>query len=1083
MSLAAAVSKVGLDVALRQAGFVYQISRQSMTDSDATKIEKMRLSFSNHPIWEKTANARVTKEKRGEGEVYRIDFLYQAKPRGKSKKIKHGKRYATVHEAEGAMFDVRMSKESKNAKAAILQVLQGNAELEPIPKKVSSVASAGPARKKVKATMKCDHAARTSHRPNRNPNGPGDITAEALANRYGGSTNWVELIQRKRWRIFLTKASRDADIKMLSEAFRCRNEWWKLMPYGEDEEVRIDATDADQAKLMTQAKCVLAALEMYEKHHDDDDDDGTNDKSCTWRQACQDAVAALKEKYNGQTVERWYIQFRYNTEQTRRFPLSKTGKQSNGAICPFSLPRDIDGQDDGDLEVPEGHEYQHEILEFRRWFDDNQKIMSCAKARIWYQDKVKGLSMNDHHFLTRYRIKSLDPLSLYVTKCWMREMGVEYCRTKKNYYVKRHESKKAKGQRAVYIPWSFKNELYEHCWVQLDEQELVDLASKISPWGDGDDATETAATATAAASSTNDNNRVGVCYRSLVSQDALVSWLKNEAERSGIVNEETVWEYHRDQFEELHEIANREPFGGKLSIAFPAGALAALVSGHDESMYAQNNCSLSGYVRNGIMRLMGKGNGLSEMVSAMISAELGWGMRSYLASLTPEELEAARERFNRLHRRGKQYHPLIQDRAEEIVKTINKREYSKEEFTVTINPAIRYLKAGNAQGREGNWNFSHFVVQFEDFRDFMFALFPHPDDETKCKYKLIIEVDQSSNHNTARPDALKAENMNHKYGGDGEKKRVIRESAIPDPIPPGTKYIGPFVPVVPGTTTEHPRRARPGVTVPYFFSPGDPVPFHPGREAPPEQDVPIPGQFYKDKPFTKNELWTAILTNDPTTQMPAANAQDAKLTDLQRMATRADLPLQHRVPKIKKGYVRDGKVPIGMIEYLYRRGFIDPAAEKAPSKEECIEILESLTDFQTELTLLQKVGRDLGLEVIMTPICHCEIAGRAVEYGWGLSKLDYRKINCGDSGKTREYIEKSFESLTIEVVRKLGRLVREYKLAYRTLIKEQEGSDSMKTLALKKIERVKQSIKSKRQLDQYKGMGKELKKARKGGSK
>ena len=217
MSLAAAVSKVGLDVALRQAGFVYQISRQSMTDSDATKIEKMRLSFSNHPIWEKTANARVTKEKRGEGEVYRIDFLYQAKPRGKSKKIKHGKRYATVHEAEGAMFDVRMSKESKKAKAAIMEVLRGNAELEPMPKKVSSVASAGPARKKVKATMKCDHAARTSHRPNRNPNGPGDITAEALANRYGGSTNWVELIQRKRWRIFLTKASRDADIKTLSE--------------------------------------------------------------------------------------------------------------------------------------------------------------------------------------------------------------------------------------------------------------------------------------------------------------------------------------------------------------------------------------------------------------------------------------------------------------------------------------------------------------------------------------------------------------------------------------------------------------------------------------------------------------------------------------------------------------------------------------------------------------------------------------------------------------------------------------------------------------------------------------------------
>ena len=120
MSLVAAVRNVGLDVALRQAGFVHQPSRKSMTDSDATKVEKIRLSFSNHPIWEKTANARVTKEKRGEGEVYRIDFLYQAKPRGKSKKIKHGKRYATVHEAEGAMFDVRMSKESKSRSSKAL---------------------------------------------------------------------------------------------------------------------------------------------------------------------------------------------------------------------------------------------------------------------------------------------------------------------------------------------------------------------------------------------------------------------------------------------------------------------------------------------------------------------------------------------------------------------------------------------------------------------------------------------------------------------------------------------------------------------------------------------------------------------------------------------------------------------------------------------------------------------------------------------------------------------------------------------------------------------------------------------------
>ena len=85
-----------------------------------------------------------------------------------------------------------------------------------------------------------------------------------------------------------------------------------------------------------------------------------------------------------------------------------------------------------------------------------------------------------------------------------------------------------------------------------------------------------------------------------------------------------------------------------------------------------------------------------------------------------------------------------------------------------------------------------------------------------------------------------------------------------------------------------------------------------------------------------------------------------------------------------------------------------------------------------------------------------------------------------NTSKTREYIEKSFEGLTVEVVRRLGRKVREYKTAYRTLIEEQEeGSGGMKALALKKIEGVKDSIKHKRQLDQYKGMGKVLKQAKK----
>ena len=786
------------------------------------------------------------------------------------------------------------------------------------------------------------------------------------------------------------------------------------------------------------------------------------------------------ERFNGPTVERWYIKFRCKSgdeDQERRFPLSKTGKQSNGTICPFTLPSkrdDAEEDENADDEGLVGHEYQKEILEFRRWFDENQSVMSVDKARIWYEAKIAEL-MIDLSFMATYRIKSISPLSLYVAKCWMRKMGVEYCRQAKNYYVKRHESKKAKGQRAVYIPWSFAMEIRELCWVQLTEEQIVEVATKVDTSDDDDDGTATAVTAAAAGMSS------GVSAPTIALDD-IVKHMKESATRTGRIGGKKVWEFHADDFEELHEIANREKFGGKKSIAFPEGEKAAMIHGHDESMYAQNNQTLSGYVRDGQTIMQSKGNGHNEMASSTCDRNCGWGMRHYLSTLSEEQLEEARNRCNSLHRRGKQYHPLIQEASADILQSrttgMNKKEFSKEEFTVTNNPAIRYLRAGNGPGREGNWNMAHFMIQFEDFRDFMFAIFPDPDDETQCEFDMYLEVDQSTAHCTVLPEALNPSNMNHGPGNKGgQKKMMIRDSVIPDPIPPDTKYIGEFVPTVDGpdgTKVEHPKRVRPGDTVVYQYVQGDPIPFNPGKEAPPEQDEPILGAFRKGIKYTKDQLWNMILENNPLQNMPGRTAKDASLVQLQNIAQQAGISIKRDVQKVRYGYV--GK-ELGMIEYLYRRGFIDPAAEKAPSKDNCIELLESLTDFKTELTLMQTVGRAIGLEVVMTPICHCELAGRGVEYGWGVSKLDFRKINNGDAKKTREFIEKSFDLLTIEVMRKLHRKAREYKLAYKLLMDAQEGGSGTKTLALKKIETMKDSIKHKRQMDQCKGVRKSIKMA------
>ena len=132
------------------------------------------------------------------------------------------------------------------------------------------------------------------------------------------------------------------------------------------------------------------------------------------------------------------------------------------------LPKDCNPQDADGLM---GHEHRQETLDFRFWFDENQKIMSCAKATRWCEDKVKELAAVDPGFLSRYRTQSVEPSSPHVAKCWMREMGVERCRTVKNYCVKRHESKKAQRQRAECVPWSFRNEL--HCKSQIGANNVM----------------------------------------------------------------------------------------------------------------------------------------------------------------------------------------------------------------------------------------------------------------------------------------------------------------------------------------------------------------------------------------------------------------------------------------------------------------------------------------------------------------------------------------------------------------------------------------------------------------------------------
>ena len=55
-------------------------------------------------------------------------------------------------------------------------------------------------------------------------------------------------------------------------------------------------------------------------------------------------------------------------------------------------------------------------------------------------------------------------------------------------------------------------------------------------------------------------------------------------------------------------------------------------------------------------------------------------------------------------------------------------------------------------------------------------------------------------------------------------------------------------------------------------------------------------------------------------------------------------------------------------------------------------LMGNCQDFEEEETLLQSMGREMGVMVDRTPKCHCELAGEGVEYSWGCAKNTYRHV-------------------------------------------------------------------------------------------
>ena len=79
---------------------------------------------------------------------------------------------------------------------------------------------------------------------------------------------------------------------------------------------------------------------------------------------------------------------------------------------------------------------------------------------------------------------------------------------------------------------------------------------------------------------------------------------------------------------------------------------------------------------------------------------------------------------------------------------------------------------------------------------------------------------------------------------------------------------------------------------------------------------------------------------------------------------------------------------------MWERGFIDPEVKEMrnlPNVKVCRDIISVWPDFLSETNELEELGAKLRVTIVFTPKAHCELAGRGIEYCWGLAKLAFHR--------------------------------------------------------------------------------------------
>ena len=461
----------------------------------------------------------------------------------------------------------------------------------------------------------------------------------------------------------------------------------------------------------------------------------------------------------------------------------------------------------------------------------------------------------------------------------------------------------------------------------------------------------------------------------------------------------------------------------------------------------------------GVCGLRKKTDGPGEMASCFQGDVLGFGL-----PITVEQLAMVNA-----HRRAK----YGQDAFDEANKDA---PYFKEDLELT--PGTRFLNYGNAVGKDGYWTYEHLARQSDDVLDMYEVLYP--------KYQIIGEYDWSSGHSKSRDLALNSITMGVKWGG---KQADMRDAVNLDDHSLGNadafmwhspaKDKWSLTPIARWTKVDC--RVRKGQNQTATFTVDadgatPPPPFYDLNANPNSEDVEkivesvAAGTTFK-KPFEDGTYVGTVKTFDSETgwyhiSYTDGDEEDLRWAELKPHIGRGTATTSTCKIVTKPGYVGATK---GLKQYLWERGLYFERKENGFCKnDKCCKkgmgcpmvgkldksddhhrphefsmqhVLGQCRDFANETSALEEKYLQRGMILIMSPKGHPELAGKGIEFSWGVSKKYFRKINNCVGKDLHKNILKSFTVLDLQQSMRNSRRTRRYRDAYDTTRADYESHD------------------------------------------